>query len=32
VIYAVEASDQPICVGQQLDVFIDVGAPASTAP
>jgi multidrug resistance efflux pump len=32
VIYAVDASDQPIYVGQQLDVFIDVGAPASTAP
>jgi multidrug resistance efflux pump len=29
VIYAVEASDRPIYVGQQLDVFIDVGAPAS---
>jgi multidrug resistance efflux pump len=31
-IYAVAPSDQPLYVGQQVDVFIDVAAPASTAP
>jgi multidrug efflux pump subunit AcrA (membrane-fusion protein) len=29
VIYALDISDKPIFVGQQLDVFIDVGEPSS---
>jgi HlyD family secretion protein len=32
VLYAIERSERPVYVGQQLDVFIDVGASASTAP
>jgi multidrug efflux pump subunit AcrA (membrane-fusion protein) len=33
VIYALDVSDKPVYVGQQMDVFIDVGAnPTATAP
>ena len=32
VIYALDVGDRPIYVGQQLDVFIDVGADPGTPP
>jgi multidrug resistance efflux pump len=32
VIYAIDAKNQPLYVGQQLDVFIEVGAPSKTPP
>jgi HlyD family secretion protein len=32
VIYSLETKDKPIFVGQQLDVFIDVGAPVEDKP
>jgi multidrug resistance efflux pump len=32
VIYALDATDKPIYVGQQLDVFIDVGASSDSPP
>ena len=33
VLYALDVEDRPIFVGQQMDVFIDVGdKPAATAP
>jgi hypothetical protein len=32
VVYALDVTNKPIYVGQQLDVFIDVGAPAVKPP
>jgi multidrug resistance efflux pump len=32
VIYELDTTDRPIYVGQQLDVFIDVGAASSSSP
>jgi multidrug efflux pump subunit AcrA (membrane-fusion protein) len=32
VIYALDVADRPVYVGQQLDVFIDVGGPPTSPP
>jgi hypothetical protein len=32
VLYSLKRADRPIYVGQQLDVFIDVGAPVPGSP